>query len=88
MSKGPNSEANEEHILQRRQSTHYGAVPREIVQKINKDVTELLRSPETAAKLKAQFVVPVTDTPEQFDEIIRNETAHMTDVLKEAGIGN
>src|SRR4051812_38562798 len=64
------------------------AVPRPIVQKINKDVVEMLNSAETAARLKAQFVVPVTDTPEAFDEIIRKETANLTEVLKEAGIGN
>ncbi|MGB9369959.1 MAG: tripartite tricarboxylate transporter substrate binding protein [Xanthobacteraceae bacterium] len=64
------------------------AVPRPIVQKINKDVTDSLKSPETAAKLKAQFVVAVTDTPEAFDEIIRRETAHLTEVFKEAGVGN
>jgi len=64
------------------------AVPRAIVQKINKDVTDLLKTPETMAKLKAQYVIPVTDTPEAFDEIIRKETANLTEVLKEAGIGN
>ena len=64
------------------------AVPRPIVQKINKDVTDSLKSAETAAKLKAQFVVAVTDTPEAFDEIIRRETAHLTEVFKEAGVGN
>ncbi len=64
------------------------AVPRAIVQKINKDVTDSLKSPETMAKLKAQFVIPVTDTPEAFDEIIRRETANLTEVFKEAGVGN
>ncbi|MEJ0076047.1 MAG: tripartite tricarboxylate transporter substrate binding protein [Alphaproteobacteria bacterium] len=64
------------------------AVPREVVQKINKDVTDSLKSPETIAKLKAQFVIPVMDTPEAFDEIIRRETAHLTEVFKEAGVGN
>jgi tripartite-type tricarboxylate transporter receptor subunit TctC len=64
------------------------AVPRPIVQKINKDVTELLKSPETIAKLKAQFVIPVSDTPEQFDEIIRRESANLAEVFKEAGVGN
>ena len=64
------------------------AVPRTIIQKINKDVTEMLKSPDVAAKLKAQFVVPVTDTPEEFDNIIRSETAHLTEIFKEAGIGN
>src|SRR5947209_2997649 len=64
------------------------AVPRPIVQKINKDVTELLKSPEIVAKLKAQFVIPVTDTPEAFDDIIRRETANLAEVFKEAGVGN
>ena len=64
------------------------AVPRPIIQKINKDVIELLKAPEAAAKLKAQFVIPVTDTPEEFDKIIQTETAHLAEVFKEAGIGN
>jgi tripartite-type tricarboxylate transporter receptor subunit TctC len=64
------------------------AVPRPIIQKINKDVSELLNSPEMIAKLKAQFVIPVRDTPEAFDEIIRRETANLTEVFKEAGVGN
>lgn len=64
------------------------AVPRAIIQKINKDVIDVLRSPEAAAKLKAQFVIPVTDTPEDFDKIIRTESAHLAEVFKEAGIGN
>jgi tripartite-type tricarboxylate transporter receptor subunit TctC len=64
------------------------AVPRPIIQKINKDVTDALKSPEIVAKLKAQYVVPVTDTPEAFDTIIRTEAAHLADVFKEAGIGN
>jgi len=63
-------------------------VPRPIVQKINKDVTDLLKSPETIAKLKAQFVIPVSDTPEEFDKIIRTESAHLAEVFKEAGVGN
>lgn len=64
------------------------AVPRAIVQKINKDVIDALKSPEAAAKLKAQFVIPVTDTPEEFDKIIQTESAHLAEVFKEAGIGN
>lgn len=64
------------------------AVPRPLVQKINKDVTDALKSPDVVAKLKAQFVLPVADTPEAFDKIIGSETAHLTEVFKEAGIGN
>jgi tripartite-type tricarboxylate transporter receptor subunit TctC len=58
-------------------------VPRPIIETINRDVVRILRSPEVEAKLKQQFVLPVTDTPEQFDKIIRDETAKLTDVFKE-----
>src|ERR1043165_1505069 len=64
------------------------AVPRAIVNKINKDVTDALRSPEAVAKMKTQFVIPVTDTPEAFDKIIATESAHLAEVFKEAGVGN
>jgi tripartite-type tricarboxylate transporter receptor subunit TctC len=63
-------------------------VPREIITKINQDVVHMLGTPEAKAKLAAQFVIPVTDTPEAFDKIIRDETANLTQVFKEAGIGN
>jgi tripartite-type tricarboxylate transporter receptor subunit TctC len=63
-------------------------VPREIVEKINKDVVAMLHRPQAQAKLAAQFVIPVTDTPEQFDKIVRDETANLTQLFKEAGIGN
>jgi tripartite-type tricarboxylate transporter receptor subunit TctC len=63
-------------------------VPRDIVNKINRDVVAILRAPETAAKIKAQFAIAVTDTPEQFDKIIRDETAYLTQVFKEAGVSN
>jgi len=63
-------------------------VPRDIIAKINKDVVHMLGTPEAKAKLAAQFVIPVTDTPEAFDKIIREETANLTQVFKEAGIGN
>jgi tripartite-type tricarboxylate transporter receptor subunit TctC len=62
------------------------AVPRDNINKINRDVLAILQTPEVEAKLAAQFVVGRTDTPEQFDKIIRDETAHLTEVFKEAGI--
>jgi tripartite-type tricarboxylate transporter receptor subunit TctC len=59
------------------------AVPQEIVTKINQDVVAILQTPEVKAKLAAQYLVGATDTPEQFDKIIRDETAHLTEVFKE-----
>src|SRR5713101_7568811 len=58
-------------------------VPREVVNKINQDVVAILQTPEVKAKLAAQFVVGAADTPEQFDKIIRDETAHLTEVFKD-----
>ena len=63
-------------------------VPKPLIDKINKDVVRVLQTPETKAKLAAQYVLPVIDTPEQFDKIIRDETAKLTEVFKQAGIGN
>ncbi|HEY1362324.1 MAG TPA: tripartite tricarboxylate transporter substrate binding protein [Xanthobacteraceae bacterium] len=59
------------------------AVPRDIVAKINRDVVAILAEPEVKAKLAAQFVIGRSDTPEAFDKIIRDETAHLTEVFKE-----
>lgn len=62
------------------------ATPREIIEKINKDVVASIKSNEVDAKLKAQFVLPITDTPAAFDKIIASETANLTQVFKEAGM--
>jgi tripartite-type tricarboxylate transporter receptor subunit TctC len=59
------------------------AVPREIVHKINADVVAILQTPEVKSKFVAQFVVPRADMPEEFDRIIRDETAQLTEVFKD-----
>jgi tripartite-type tricarboxylate transporter receptor subunit TctC len=58
-------------------------VPRDIIAKINRDVVAILNTPETKAKIAAQFAIAVTDTPEQFDKIIKDETANLTQIFKE-----
>ena len=62
------------------------ATPREIIEKINNDVVASIKSKEVEARLKAQFVIPITDTPAAFDKSISSETANLTQVFKEAGI--
>jgi tripartite-type tricarboxylate transporter receptor subunit TctC len=57
--------------------------PRPVIEKINRDVVAILKTPEVEAKIKAQYAIPVTDTAEQFDKQIRDETAHLTEVFKE-----
>lgn len=58
-------------------------VPRDIVHKINRDVVAILQSPEVKIRFAAQFVLPRADTPEEFDRIIRDETAQLTEVFKD-----
>jgi tripartite-type tricarboxylate transporter receptor subunit TctC len=61
-------------------------VPRPIIEQLNRDIVASIKSPEVHAKMVAQFVIPVTDTTAAFDKIIREETANLTQVFKEAGI--
>jgi tripartite-type tricarboxylate transporter receptor subunit TctC len=58
-------------------------VPRDVINKINRDVVAILKSPEVDAKIKAQYALVVTDTAEQFDKRIRDETANLTEVFKQ-----
>jgi tripartite-type tricarboxylate transporter receptor subunit TctC len=61
-------------------------VPKPILEKISKDWAEALKSPELQDKLKKQFLVGVSDTPEAMDKIVKSETENLTKVFKEAGI--
>jgi tripartite-type tricarboxylate transporter receptor subunit TctC len=57
-------------------------VPKDVVTKLNRDVVAILKTPEIDAKIKKQYAAVVTDTPEQFDKRIREETATLTEVFK------
>lgn len=59
------------------------ATPRDIIAKINRDVVDILKTPDTKAKLDAQGVIPMPLTPEQFDKIIAGETAKLTETFKD-----
>jgi tripartite-type tricarboxylate transporter receptor subunit TctC len=61
-------------------------VPKAIIEKVSKDWAEALKTPDMQAKLKGQFLVGVTDTPEAMDKIVKDETANLTQVFKEAGL--
>jgi len=61
-------------------------VPKPVLAKIAKDWGDALKTPEMQAKIKAQFLIGVSDTPEQMDKIVASETAALTQVFKEAGL--
>lgn len=60
--------------------------PKAVLEKISKDWADALKTPEMKKKLADQFVIPRSDTPDAFDKIIKDETAHLTAVFKESGI--
>jgi tripartite-type tricarboxylate transporter receptor subunit TctC len=62
------------------------ATPREIIAKLNQDITEILNTPEIRETLSNQGLEPVTSTPEQFAELIRTDLARWAKVIKSAGI--
>jgi tripartite-type tricarboxylate transporter receptor subunit TctC len=62
--------------------------PKPVLAKISKDWAEALKTPEMMSKLKAQFLIAQSDTPDAFDKVIKDETASLTAVFKESGIGN
>ena len=61
-------------------------VPKAVLDKISKDWAAAIKTPEMQSKLKSQFLIGVTDTPEQMDKIVKDETETLTNVFKEAGI--
>src|SRR5262245_45970409 len=60
--------------------------PKPILNKINQDIVAVLKMPDVMEKLEAQGSFPVTNTPEQFDVILKNDTARYTKLLRDAGI--
>jgi tripartite-type tricarboxylate transporter receptor subunit TctC len=64
------------------------AVPQAIRDKISKDWADAIKTPDIQNKLKAQFLIGVTDTPAAMDKIVREETAQLTETFKAAGIGS
>ena len=58
--------------------------PPAVVEKINRDVVQVLQMPDVRDKLAKQGVVPVFNkTPAEFDAIIKQDTARYTEVLKD-----
>jgi tripartite-type tricarboxylate transporter receptor subunit TctC len=63
-----------------------GGTPKPIVDKINKDVVEIIKQPAMRDKLAAQFMEPVGSTPEEFRARIDGEIARWAPVIKAADV--
>lgn len=61
-------------------------VPREIVEQLNREINELIKSDEMKRQLAADGLEPAGGSPAQFAEILRNEAARWAKVVRQAGI--
>jgi tripartite-type tricarboxylate transporter receptor subunit TctC len=60
--------------------------PNEIIQKLNKEVNEVLVTPEISEKLLKMGTRPVGGSPEQFHDFISKQIAHWAKVMAAAGV--
>jgi tripartite-type tricarboxylate transporter receptor subunit TctC len=60
--------------------------PKPILNKVSQDIATVLKMPDVIEKLEKQGSIPVTNTPEAFDAILKNDTERYTKLLKDAGI--
>jgi tripartite-type tricarboxylate transporter receptor subunit TctC len=63
-----------------------GATPKALVEKINKDVAEAIRSQAVRDKLATQLMEPVGNSPEQFRAVIDAEIERWAPVIKAANV--
>ncbi len=62
------------------------ATPKDIVKRMSDEVTRIIRSDETRARLDAMGVFAAGGTPEEFDAFIVVETSKWAKVIKDAGV--
>jgi tripartite-type tricarboxylate transporter receptor subunit TctC len=60
--------------------------PREVIQRLNADITKIINSPDVTDKFQKQGVEPKPGTPEQFGDLVKSEVARWAKVIKDAGI--
>ena len=63
-----------------------GGTPKAIIDRINKDVVAIIKSPAVRDKLAAQLMEPVGSTPEEFRKLIDGEVARWAPVIKAADV--
>ena len=61
------------------------AVPREIVVRLNAELTRMMQAVEMRERLTALGVQPLTSTPERFGEFLKSEVVKWAAVVKESG---
>jgi len=62
-------------------------VPKPILNKVSQDIARVLRLPDVAEKMKSQGLVVATQSPDQFDTMIKSEADRYGKILRDAGVG-
>ncbi len=60
--------------------------PRAIVERLNRDIVAIVKTPQFAEQFAPEGIVPVGNTPEQFTQIIISDIAKWAKVIRAAGI--
>ncbi len=60
--------------------------PREVIARLNAEITKVLALPEVREKLIAQGTDPVGGTPEAFGVFIQSETAKWARIIRQGNI--
>lgn len=61
--------------------------PEAIVNKINADIATVLKDPDIQARWQKMSAIPVTNTPAEFNAIIRRDVERYGKLLRAAGVG-
>jgi len=74
-----------------RMSIWYGlfapaSTPREIIARLNREVTKALEAPDLRARLAASGIDPWPGTPEEMGSLLRTETARYATIVRSAGL--
>jgi len=62
-------------------------VPKPILNKVSQDIARVLRMPDVAEKMKAQGLVVETQSPDEFDALVKSESERYGKILRDAGVG-
>jgi tripartite-type tricarboxylate transporter receptor subunit TctC len=60
--------------------------PKPVIARLNREIVAILRTPEISQMIVAQGGDVVASTPEGFGKVLRDETARLGKVIREAGI--
>jgi len=59
---------------------------REIIARLNREVTKALESPDLRKRMAASGIDPWPGTPEQMAGLLRSETARFAKIIESAGL--